>query len=122
MPAVPVAGWSLRLVALLGVPLDQVEEQHLAQFVEAGVREDTDLDFKQETYGTSDSAKRELAGDIAAMANDRGGMVIIGIRDEADVAVELTPEELPDGEEARIRQIAATNITPYLDFTVRVVS
>jgi hypothetical protein len=62
-----------------------------------------------------------MAADIAAMANDRGGLVIIGIRDENDVAVELTPVDLIDGEEARIRQTAAGNIAPYLNFGIRVV-
>jgi Putative DNA-binding domain len=44
------------------------------------VREDADLDFKQEGYGNSDSTRREMAADIAAMANERGGLIIIGIR------------------------------------------
>jgi predicted HTH transcriptional regulator len=55
------------------------------------------------------------------MANERGGVIIIGIRDENDVAVEVTPVELRDGEEARIRQIAAENIAPHLTFDVLVI-
>src|SRR5215217_7364357 len=114
-------GWSLRLVDLLGVPLDEVAEEHLERLVTGGVREDADLDFKQERYGNTDQAKRELAGDLAAMANDRGGLLVIGIGDEDDVAVERTPVELVEGEEARIRQIAASNIAPRLTFDVRVI-
>lgn len=115
-------GWSLRLVDLLGAPLHEVTEAHLERLVTGAVREDADLDFKQERYGNSDGAKRELAGDLAARANDRGGLLVIGIRDEDDVAVERTPVELVDGEEARIRQIAASNIAPHLTFDVRVVA
>ena len=55
------------------------------------------------------------------MANGSGGVIVIGLRDENDVAVELTPVQLADGEEARIRQIAALNITPHLTFDIRVV-
>jgi hypothetical protein len=33
------------------------------------------------------------------MANGRGGLIIIGIRDDNDVAAERTPVELVDGEE-----------------------
>jgi hypothetical protein len=112
--------WALRLTDLLGARPDQVGEQHLQRLVDGSVREDADLDFKQERYGNTDSDKRDLAGDIAAMANHRGGLLIIGIRDENDVAVERTAVELVDGEEARIRQIAAGNIAPHLTFDVRV--
>ncbi len=55
------------------------------------------------------------------MANHRGGVIVIGIRDEHDVAVELTPVELADGEEGRLLQIGAGNITPHVPFDVHVV-
>jgi hypothetical protein len=75
-----VPDWTLRLVDVLGAPLDDIAEPHLQALVDNEVREDADLDFKREQYGTSDSAKREMAGDIAAMANDRGGLLIIRSR------------------------------------------
>ena len=113
-------GWALRLSDLLGTRPEDVTEEDLSRLIAGGVREDADLDFKQERYGTSDSARRDLAGDVAAMANTRGGLIIIGIRDENDVAIELSPVQLEDGEEARIRQIAASSIAPHLMFDVRV--
>ena len=112
----------MRLVDLLGARLDEAAEEHLQRLVTGGVREDADLDFKQDRYGNTDQAKRDLAGDLAAMGNARGGLLVIGIRDENDVAAELTPVELVAGEEARIRQIAASNIAPHLAFDVRVVA
>jgi Putative DNA-binding domain len=115
------AGWAARLQDVLGQPVEEVEEDQLRSLVENGVREDADLDFKQVRYGTSGSEKREFAGDLAAMANDRGGLVVIGIRDVNDVAVELTPVELADGEEGRLRQTAAGNLAPHVPFEVRVV-
>jgi hypothetical protein len=113
-------GWALRLADLLGTRPEEATEEHLSRLVAGGVREDADLDFKQARYGNSDPARRDLAGDVAAMANTRGGLIIIGVRDEDDVAVELTPVPLEDGEEARIRQITAANIAPHLTFDVRV--
>ncbi len=122
MPSqVRAAGWSLRLVDLLGAPLDEVTEENLARLPTGAVREDADLDFKQQRYGNSDQARRDLAGDLAAMANGRGGLIVIGIRDEGDVAGGLAPVELLDGEEARIRQVAAGNVAPHLQFDVRLV-
>lgn len=122
MPPDASPGWALRLTDLLGARPDEAQEEHLRRLVDGGVREDADLDFKQERYGNNDQERRELAGDIAAMANDRGGLIIIGIRDENDVAVELTPVELVAGEEGRIRQIAASNIAPHVAFDVRIVA
>ena len=116
------AGWTLRLIDLLGARLDVTTEAHLRNLVSGSVREDADLDFKQDGYGNTDQQRRELAGDLAAMGNGRGGLLVIGVRDENDVAVELTSVELVDGEEARIRQIAAGNIAPHLAFDVRVIA
>jgi hypothetical protein len=117
-----VPDWTLRLVDVLGAPLDDIAEPHLQALVDNGVREDADLDFKRDQYGMSDSAKREMAGDIAAMANDRGGLLIIGVADENDVAVKRTPVDIEGGDEARIRQTAASLIVPHVHFEIRVVS
>jgi Putative DNA-binding domain len=106
---------------VLGAPPHEVEEEHLKALVDSGVREDADLDLKEARYGTSDQDRRKLAGDIAAMANDRGGLIVIGIRDEDDAAAETTPVELVDGEEGRLRQTAAGNLAPHVPFEIRVV-
>jgi hypothetical protein len=121
VPAPRSPGWSLRLTDLLGIRPDEATESHLERLVAGGIREDADLDFKQQRYGNSDQDKREMAGDIAAMANERGGVIIIGIRDENDVAVELTPVELASGEEARIHQTVAENVAPHLAFDIHVI-
>lgn len=120
MPGV-TSGWTIRLRELFRADLSQLTEAHLRALIEGQVREDDDLDFKSERYGGSDGQKRELAADVAAMANHRGGVIVIGIRDENDVAVELTPVELADGEEGRLLQIGAGNITPHVPFDVHVV-
>jgi hypothetical protein len=107
MPAETPAGWTLRLIDLLGARLDEIGEQHLGNLVAGRVREDAELDFKQDRYGNTDQQRRDLAGDLAAMGNSRGGLIVIGIRDDNDVAAELTPVELLDGRRrgsARSRQ------------------
>src|SRR4051812_6417376 len=104
----PSSGWATRVRDVLGARFDANTEEHLEAVVASQVREDGDLDFKAQPYGKSDSERRELAADVAAMANDRGGVIVIGVRDEDDVAVELVPVELEDGEEGRLRQTAAS--------------
>lgn len=102
-----------RIETLLGVTsLDQVDEIALRRLVDGEVREDTDLDFKEVLYKRNDDGKRELAKDVAAMANSRGGVLILGIRDADEVAAELTPVELAEGEELRMQQVLASLIAP----------
>lgn len=117
---VALPGWAVRLRDVLGAPPHEVEEEHLKALVDSAVREDADLDFKEASYGTSAQDRRKLAGDVAAMANDRGGLIVIGIRDEDDIAAEATPVELVDGEEGRLRQTAAGNLAPHVPFEIRV--
>jgi hypothetical protein len=118
MPAPRVPGWTSRLADLLGAPIDQVGEGHLDRLVTGSVREDADLDYKRERYGESNDDKREFAADIAAMANFRGGLIILGIRDENEAAAERTPVSLDPTEERRMRQIAAERIAPHVGFHI----
>ena len=76
-----------------------------------------DLDFKQTLYGNADGDRKDLAGDIAAMANRRGGLVLIGVREDNGVAAALTPVALSDPEEDRMHQITAQLVAPYVDFS-----
>jgi hypothetical protein len=115
------AGWTIRLREIFGADLSELAETHLKGLVDGEVREDDDLDFKRDRYGGSDSQKREFAADIAAMANHRGGAIVIGVQDDRDVAAELTPLELADGEEDRLHQIGAGLIFPHAPFDVKTV-
>lgn len=71
---------SRRLEGLLGGSLDAVTAASVRGLVEVGVAEAFDLDFKSTHYGRGDSEKRDLAGDVAALANTAGGLIVIGSR------------------------------------------
>lgn len=102
----------------MGTTPDQATEGTLQALIDGAVREQNNLDFKGEDYGNSDGEKREFAADIAAFANDRGGLLVIGLAEQDDIASALTPVELVDGHEATQRQIAAANIAPHTPFEV----
>ncbi|MGH3908737.1 MAG: AlbA family DNA-binding domain-containing protein [Pseudonocardiaceae bacterium] len=109
-----VALRSRRLETLFGVTLGQLEEQHLAVLVTSGTQESFDLDFKVDHYGSSDSKRRELAGDVAAMANTAGGVVIIGVQEDDQARAISTPGVVvTDAEVARIRQVVAALLEAY---------
>ncbi len=63
---------SRRLEAAFGAPLSEVTASHVLDLVTGGVREDYDLDFTAQMYGSSDADKRELASHVAAMGNSAG--------------------------------------------------
>src|SRR5688572_6983205 len=77
-----------------GSPLRLLVEATVDRLIAGGVREDLDLDVKQALYGNSDRDKRDLAGDVAAMANTIGGAIVFGIGEDDAVAVEPLPVAL----------------------------
>jgi hypothetical protein len=70
--------------SLMPVPvanLAALSDSLLANLV--GIAESETLEFKRDTYGTSDRAKQELCKDVSALANTVGGDIVLGI-DEVD--------------------------------------
>jgi hypothetical protein len=76
-----------------------------------GLREGDDFDAKSAVYGNGEADKRELCADIAAFANGRGGVIVIGAVEAGETVVGLEPVPVT-GEELRVRQIASNGITP----------
>lgn len=60
---------SRRLERLFAARLDSVSHEQVAALVDNQVTEHYDLDFKRGLYGSKDADRRDLAGDVAAMAN-----------------------------------------------------
>ena len=73
-----------------------------------------DLEFKAELYGNTDPAKRALAGDVAALANTAGGLLIVGIEEDGQARASAAPGvSVADAEVTRIRQTVASNVVPF---------
>lgn len=114
------------LEAILGAPLDEVglKEDVVKRLVEVGAQENEQLDFKlnpqisESASGSEDTTKgwsseQEFAKDICAFANHAGGVIFIGVRDEADVAVEARPTVVdPAALEQRMRLALANFSAP----------
>jgi predicted HTH transcriptional regulator len=111
-------GWEPRLASLLGAAADGVTRSHLQALVAQTVREDADIEFKARLYGTSDKQKRDLAADVAALANERGGVIVLGVAEEDGVASGLCPVEVSENEELRMRQIVASSCAPHVAFEI----
>lgn len=108
-----VALRSRRLESLFGVVLDDLAAEHIQSLVENDVSEEFDLDFKEALYGRSDAAKRELAGDVAALANTAGGVIVIGVAEDAQARASSAPGvALSDAERTRMLQVIASGVSP----------
>jgi hypothetical protein len=72
-----------------------------------------------EHYGPRDADKRDLASDVAAMANTAGGVIVLGVREDDQArAVDAPGVDIADAQVGRIRQIVAALVSPMLDFDV----
>lgn len=65
-----------------GRPLSDIENEEIAQLVEAHVCERQHLEFKATISLRDDNEKHELLRDLASLANGGGGYLIVGIRDD----------------------------------------
>jgi hypothetical protein len=116
---VSTPAWSRALADLVGAPLQVIDAERVRAWVSDGLRESEQLDFKAELYGNGDSQRRELAGDLAAFANHRGGVLILGVAEtELGAAASLPAVELTDAEQRRIHQIVAGNVFPHLPIEI----
>jgi hypothetical protein len=114
-----VALRSRRLERLFGVRLEQVTHAHVAALVTNAVPEAFDLEFKAELYGKTDKAKRDLASDIAAMANTGGGVIVLGVAEDDQARASAAPGvALSDDEVGRVRLIVASQVAPLPTFDV----
>ncbi|MER7666779.1 ATP-binding protein [Streptomyces sp. NPDC096193] len=113
-----VALRSRRLEGIFGARLDAVSHTQVAALVTNAVTESYDLDFKEEVYGRSDKSKRDLAGDVAALANTSGGVLVLGVAEDNQARAMAAPEVVLDNaEQDRIRQIVSELVhpTPVID-------
>lgn len=114
-----VALRSRRLDALLGVRIDDVEARHLQALVTQRVPETFDLEYKAELYGSSESDKRSLATDVAALANTDGGLLVLGVvEDDQARAAQASGVSIAESECRRIFQVIGSQVVPLPVFDV----
>lgn len=104
---------SRRLDAVLGAPVDELGASDIEVLAGNRVREAFDLDFKGTLYGNSDKERRDLCGDVAALANTSGGVIIVGVEEDEQAVAAATPGvELGDSERNRMLQTLASGVAP----------
>lgn len=92
----------------------QITEADLHELITARATEDDRLEFKRGMYGQSDRQVKEMIRDIVAMANHRGGLILIGIEEGSDGVASGVPGIEGAGHVERITSSAQSNIAPRL--------
>ena len=106
-----VALRSRRLEELFGTPLDALTAAHRHGLVEARTQEMFDPRLQGGAVRNTEGKKTKLAGDMAAMANTAGGVVLIGIEEDDQARAMAAPGvEVSEAERGRIRQIVASQV------------
>jgi predicted HTH transcriptional regulator len=66
-------------MALLHIPLDQIDEARLQALITAGAPESRTIDYKRTTYGNAHADHAEFLADASSFANTSGGDLVIGM-------------------------------------------
>jgi Schlafen, AlbA_2 len=106
-----------RLAFRLGAELTELTPAHLQGLCDLRMPEDSDLEFKSEDrYTTSGpDGLDELAKDVTALANARGGLVIIGINEDNQGCAESLGEVVvSDKKIGQMYNGLRARVVPYL--------
>jgi hypothetical protein len=106
-----------RLAFRLGAELTELTPAHLRTLCDLRIPEDADLDFKSEdSYTTSgQDGLDELAKDVTALANARGGLIIIGITEDSQGCAEsLSEVVVSDKKIGQMYNGLRARVVPYL--------
>lgn len=102
-----------RVEALLGGSIDpSLPGEAIDRLVAEGVAEFEQLDFKREMYKADPTGRAELAKDVAAFANQVGGLLVCGVADVKGVASKTMPWPASDADVRHVHSVVATYCSP----------
>lgn len=106
-----------RLTSRLDAEIDELTPAHLQALCDLHIPEDVDLDFKSEdAYTTSgQDGLDELAKDVTALANARGGLIVTGIKEDSQGrAHSLSAVAVSDKKIGQMYNGLRARVVPYL--------
>ncbi|MFN3006621.1 helix-turn-helix domain-containing protein [Mycolicibacterium wolinskyi] len=102
-----------RLCSVFGVDIADLDAPAVHSAIQRGEVEDLDLDWKEADYPKDKNF--EIAKDVAALANTRGGVIIIGVRENSSGrAVEAKPFKVSPKSSERVSQALGNRVSPLL--------
>ena len=111
---------------MLGTDFEGLDRTHLVELCDLRAAEDVDLDFKQDNAYTKDAdGLDEFAKDVTAMANARGGLIVVGVTENNEGNAErLNPTAISDKLHDQLVQALRSRVFPFLppDFRIRLIA
>ncbi|MBX9152250.1 AlbA family DNA-binding domain-containing protein [Rhodococcus qingshengii] len=97
---------------LLGLTPGPITDEMIDAAVTAGITETADLDWKSELPPIKALSQSDFPKDIAAMANNGGGIIVYGIDEDEKAATGRRNVDLTEQHERALRSAAVTAISP----------
>lgn len=103
-------------MAIENANFETVSEADLQELITGQKPEGLYIEYKRETYGRTDSNKREALKDVSAFANAHGGHIIVGIEEDNGLPASLSgiTDIDVDAEILRLDSIFRTGIEPRI--------
>jgi predicted HTH transcriptional regulator len=102
-------------MALLHIPLDQIDESRLQGLIDAKAAESRSIEYKRATYGAGQADYSEFLADVSSFANTSGGDLALGMAATDGIPTNFSPLEMPmDAEILRLEQIARGGLQPRI--------
>jgi hypothetical protein len=102
-------------MALLHIPLDQIDEARLQGLIAAGAAESRTIEYKRTIYGSAPADYSELLADTSSFANTSGGDLVLGMDAANGIPTAITPLTNPiDPEILRLEQIVRGGLQPRM--------
>jgi hypothetical protein len=102
-------------MALLHIPLDQIDEARLQALITAGAPESRTIDYKRTIYGNAHADHSEFLADASSFANTSGGDLVLGMDATNGIPTAITPlTVLMDPEILRLEQVARGGLQPRI--------
>lgn len=82
----------------------------------AKASESAALDYKSETYPTTEGGRKEFAKDLSGFANRDGGLILVGVREKDvnfDEVVGVPPQDV-DSTIQWLESVARSGVTPHI--------
>jgi hypothetical protein len=102
-------------MALLHVPLDQIDESRLQALITAGAAESRTIDYKRMIYGNAHADYSEFLADASSFANTSGGDLVLGMDATNGIPTAISPLTIPiEPEILRLEQVARSGLQPRI--------
>ncbi len=97
-----------------GIPINELNEDHLNSLKLLRVSEGPRLEFKAELKMSTGGEKRELCKDLSALANSQGGYILFGVAESNGVVSDIPGIDFADTDQQQFLQILTSGIAPRI--------